>query len=93
VDSELPAGFPLEPLDGNGQRLAVGDHVRVVSVASCARGLPSEDQARLSRIEGCSRKIVAIDRWGFVWLSFSADVAFEFEDFSLFPTEVILEGR
>lgn len=83
-----PSGFPLKPLDRHGQTLAIGDVVRVLSVASCARGLPDGDQARLARIEGQLRKIIEIDRFGFVWVSFSG--ANEFEDFCLRPTEVVL---
>jgi hypothetical protein len=36
---------------------------------------------------------VEIDRFGFVWLSFSTDPALDDADFSLFPTEVTMEGR
>ena len=82
----LPPGFPLKPIDCNGQCLAVGDSVTVVSVSSCARGLDAGDQERLRRIEGQLREIIEIDRYGFVWLSFSP--AERFEDFSLMPTEV-----
>lgn len=84
----LPPGFPLTPLDRNGQRLAVGDTVRVLSVSSCARGLDREDQDRLLRLEGQLREIVDIDRFGFIWLSFSS--AESTSDFSLFPAEVAL---
>lgn len=83
-----PPGFPLEPLDRNGQRLTVGDTVRVLSVSSCARGLDREDQDRLRLIEGQLREIADIDRFGFIWLSFSS--AESTSDFSPFPTEVAL---
>lgn len=84
----MPPGFPLEPVDLNGRRLSVGDIVRVASVASCARGLPKEDQERLYGIEGQLREIIDISEFGFLWLSFSATESSE--DFSLFPTEVVL---
>ena len=78
--------FPIEPIDANGKPLAPGSNVTVVAVASCARGLPQEDQGRLFGVVGEKRRIIEIDRFGFVWLSFSSsDLA---ADFCLLSTEV-----
>lgn len=85
---KMPEGFPLQPFDAEGRRLEKGCRVRVNSVASCAKGLPEEDQLRLKGLVGAERIVVEIDRFGFVWLSFASDE--EFEDFSLFPSEVSL---
>jgi len=82
----MPPGFPLEPVDLNGRSLSVGDTVRVSSVSSCARGLEAEDQERLRHIEGQLRQIIEVDRFGFVWLSFSSTESST--DFSLYPSEV-----
>jgi hypothetical protein len=79
--------FPLLPLDANGREIAVGSNVRVLSVESCASGLPIEDQVRLRSIVGQVRRVVAFDRSGFAWLSFSE--AFDAgSDFCVFPNEV-----
>ncbi len=82
---QLPE-FPLKPIDAHGKILAVGHNVTVVTVSSCARGLPNEDQERLFGIVGQKRKIVEFDSSGFVWLSFSASDPNA--DFCLFPSEV-----
>jgi len=78
--------FPLKPIDAQGKLLGLGDNVTVVAVASCALGLPKEDQERLFNIVGERRRIVDIDSFGFVWLSFSPSEPTA--DFSLFPAEV-----
>jgi hypothetical protein len=79
--------FPLIPLDANGQALCPGHTVKVLSVESCASGLPFEDQQRLRGIIGKTRVVVDIDDYGFVWLSFSDE---QFADFCVFPRELEL---
>jgi hypothetical protein len=81
-----PQQFPLQPTDSSGLPLTVGDTVLIRSVASCAKDLPHEDQGRLFALVGQERRIVEFDRFGFVWLSFSASE--QGADFSLFPSEV-----
>jgi hypothetical protein len=81
--------FPLEPIDAYGKPVALGSNVTVIAVASCARGLPQEDQDRLFGIVGEKRKIIEIDRFGFVWLAFSSSG--QTADFCLFPGEVASE--
>ena len=83
---EMPKGFPLSPNDAYGKLLSVGVDVEIRAVESCKKDLPEEDQKRLISLVGYKRTIVQIDRFGFVWLSFS-----EIEtgaDFCLFPSEV-----
>jgi hypothetical protein len=84
----LPAGFPLPPTDAGGKTVYVGSTVTVLSVASCASGLPREDQLRLQAIVGQIRRVVRFDAAGFVWLGFSASDPSD--DFCLYPTEVAL---
>jgi hypothetical protein len=83
------ADFPLKSVDAQGKPLAPGDNVIVVSVASCARGLPQQDQDRLFGLVGEKRRIIEIDRFGFVWLSFS--LSEPGADFCLLPAEVVGE--
>lgn len=71
-----PAGRPVEP----------GCIVRVLSVASCARELPEEDQVRLRHIVGQLRPVAKIDGFGFVWLSFDEGCARD--DLCLMAAEV-----
>jgi len=85
VDS-MPEGFPLEPKDSAGELLVVGDRVCIRSVASCVTGLPEEDRVRLSTLIGATRTVVKFDRFGFLWLSFSASE--HSADFCLSPSEV-----
>ena len=80
--------FPLPPLDAEGKLISVGNSVRILSVASCARGLPAEDQERLLALEGKVRVVVEFDRSGFVWLSLAAHE--RRANFCLIPTEVSL---
>jgi len=86
---ELPECFPLDPIDAHGKPLLLGDEVIVLTVESCARGLPQQDQDRLLRIVGQTRTIVDFDRFGFAWLSFSpSDLD---ADFCLFPNELAVK--
>jgi hypothetical protein len=80
----LPPGFPLAAIDGSGQPIPAGAKVRIDSVASCARGLPQEDRARLKSYEGKVFQVLEIDRYGMLW--FGADG--ESASFSLKPNEV-----
>jgi hypothetical protein len=89
VPSKMPDGFPLAPLDQSGQELKVGDVVKVISVESCARGLPQADQERLRTIVGDLRTVVEFDAYGFAWLSFTSKD--READFCLFPNEVCKE--
>lgn len=82
----MPDGFPLEPIDVEGQKLGVGDTVTVLSVDSCARNLPENDQVHLRSIVGKQRCVMAFDLYGFVWLSFTAEDSKA--DFCLFPVEL-----
>ena len=82
----MPQGFPLAAIDAAGHALSVGASVRILSVESCAKGLPQEDQERLRALIGQARSIVEVDRFGFVWLCFSG--AEGRADFSLVPNEV-----
>lgn len=83
--------LPLEPRDVNGKPLLSGALVRIMSVESCARELPQEDQARIQAIVGNVRQIVEFDVHGFVWLAFTSGCSTA--DFCLLPAEVaIVEG-
>ena len=82
----MPNGFPLEANDSDGEPLAVGDAVCIRSVASCITELPEEDRDRLLALVGAKRTVVQVDRFGFLWLSFSA--ADPSADFCLLPAEV-----
>ena len=83
-EKKLPPGFPLAPVDESGRPIVVGAKVRIVSVSSCARELPREDQARLRSYEGKTFEVLEIDRYGMIW--FGADGGGG--NFSLKPEEV-----
>ena len=83
-ERKLPPGFPLAPVDESGRPIVVGAKVRIVSVSSCAYGLPTEDQARLRSYEGKVLQVLEIDRYGMIW--FGPDG--ESRSFSLKPREV-----
>ncbi len=78
--------FPLAPADCRGSRLAAGDAVTILTVESYATALDLEAQARVRRLVGQVRRIVALDEWGFVWLSF--DPARDDRDFCLLPIDL-----
>jgi hypothetical protein len=84
---QLPPGFPLPSVDPLGRPIAVGAMVRINSVASCARGLPEEDQARLRTYEGRTLQVTEIDRSGFVWFNTGEGGA----NFCLMPKDVSAE--
>jgi hypothetical protein len=83
-ERKLPPGFPLAAVDESGRTIVVGGKVRIVSVTSCAIGLPPEDQARLKSYEGKVFQVLEIDRYGMIW--FSSDGGSS--NFSLKPREV-----
>jgi hypothetical protein len=68
------------------QAVEAGRLVRILDVASCAAGLPDDDQARLRGLVGALRPVARIDQYGFIWLSFDADCARD--DFCLMAAEV-----
>jgi len=80
----LPPGFPLPSVDKSGRPIQVGAKVRIESVASCARGLPREDQVRLKSYEGKIFEVLEIDRYGMIWFGADGGSA----NFSLKPSEV-----
>jgi hypothetical protein len=80
----LPPGFPLASVDNAGRPIQVGAKVRIVSVASCASGLPREDQIRLKSYEGQIFEVLEIDRYGMIWFVPEGGSG----NFSLKPVEV-----
>jgi hypothetical protein len=85
-EKKLPPGFPLAPADKHGSPIVVGAQVQIVSVASCARGLPREDQARLRSYEGKTFQVLEIDRYGMIWFGAEGGGG----NFSLKPEEVAI---
>jgi hypothetical protein len=83
-ERKLPPGFPLAAVDETGRPIVVGAKVRIVSVASCAHGLPPEDQARLKSYEGKVFQVLEIDRYGMIWFRSDGEIG----NFSLKPREV-----
>src|SRR5262245_34331115 len=84
----LPPGYPLEPIDARGCRIAQGDLVLIPSPLPTwlVHDLPAEDVARLKQREGTVMRILELDAYGFVW--------FGEEDpwFSLRPGEVLRQS-
>lgn len=83
-ERKLPPGFPLAAVDESGRAIVVGGKVRIVSVTSCAIGLPPEDQARLKSYEGKVFQVLEIDRYGMIWFGSDGGSG----NFSLKPREV-----
>jgi hypothetical protein len=81
----LPPGFPLPSVDKEGRAIKAGTKVRILSVQSCARGLPAEDQARLRSYEGQVFDVLQIDRYGMVWFGSEGSSS---PSFSLRPEEI-----
>jgi len=80
----LPPGFPLPSVDKAGKSIRAGAKVRILSVASCAKWLPAEDQHRLRSYEGHVFAVLEIDRYGMVWFGSEGGGP----SFSLRPEEV-----
>jgi hypothetical protein len=83
-EKKLPPGFPLASVDKSGRPIVVGAKVRIVSVASCAHGLPREDQVRLRSYEGKTFQVLEIDRYGMIWFGIDDSGS----NFSLKPEEL-----
>ena len=75
-----------EPVDGAGRKLSIGDRVVIRSVESCLTKLTDAERLRLRALVGMERLVVDLDRFGFVWFSFSA--ADDSADFCLSPKDV-----
>jgi hypothetical protein len=90
MPNPLPPGFPLPSVDKDGRPILVGSQVRILSVRSCANGLPPDDQARLRSYEGQTFSVLAIDRYGMLW--FGADGSSD-PSFSLRPEEVAVQDK
>jgi hypothetical protein len=71
-------------VDKAGRSIRVGAKVRILSVSSCARGLPDEDQVRLRSYEGQLFEVQEIDRYGMVWFGSDGGTS----NFSLRPEEI-----
>jgi hypothetical protein len=71
-------------VDKAGRSIQVGAKVRVLSVSSCARGLPDEDQQRLRSYVGQQFEVQEIDRYGMIWLGSEGGTS----NFSLRPEEI-----
>ena len=84
---KLPPGFPLPSVDKAGRSIQVGAKVRILSVSSCARGLPSEDRARLLSHVGQVFEVREIDRYGMIWFGLEGGSS----SFSLRPEEISVE--
>ena len=86
-EKKLPPGFPLAAVDEVGHPIVVGAKVRIVSVTSCATGLPAQDQTRLRSYEGKVLEVLEIDRYGMLWFQADGDSG----NFSLKPAEVAVQ--
>jgi hypothetical protein len=67
----LPNSGPVDAIDSAGSKLSIGDRVVIRAVESCLKELTKEDRARLRALLGIERSVIDLDRFGFVWLSFS----------------------
>jgi hypothetical protein len=85
MEKPLPPGFPLPSVDAAGRTIVVGAQVRIVSVRSCTRGLPPEDQERIRSYEGKLLTVVEIDRYGMIWFSYDGSST---PNFSVRPEEI-----
>lgn len=90
MPNPLPPGFPLPSVDKDGRSILVDSQVRILSVRSCANGMPPEDQARLRSYEGQTFSVLTIDRYGMLW--FGADGSSD-PSFSLRPEEVAVQDK
>lgn len=96
-DADIPAlpglskASSLTLADAHGVPLFVGDSVRLLSVDSCAKGLPQEDQDNLFSYVNDLRTILEVDQWGGVWFAFNEKRKRFGAGFCLKPEEVLLE--
>jgi hypothetical protein len=65
---QLPPGFPLPPIDANGDPLMAGVLVDIQSIpASLTHDLPEAEVVALRALEGSSQRILRFDDHGFAW--------------------------
>lgn len=64
----LPPGYPLAPVDANGQTLAAGDLVRIGVIPDwLTHDLPIDEVKLLRACEQTTLRILEIDVFGCVW--------------------------
>jgi len=68
----VPQHGPVDAIDRAGGKLSIGDRVVIRAVESCLKELTKEERVRLRALVGNERSVVDLDRFGYVWLSFSA---------------------
>lgn len=86
----MPPGFPLPPVDADGNPLAPGALVEIRSIpAWLTRDLPAVEAAALKALEGSSQRILSFDDHGFAWFGHANSSGW----FCLRPDEVRLSRK
>jgi hypothetical protein len=67
---DMPEGFPLPPIDAEGNRIKEGDVVRIDTIPDSlvADYLDDEGKRTVRGSEGKEMIITEIDEYGFVWV-------------------------
>jgi hypothetical protein len=73
---QRPDTHTPEVRDALGRVIRVGSEVSILSVESCARGLPAEDGARLRECVGKVCEVSEIDKFGYVWVAVGGQPAY-----------------
>ncbi len=68
--NNLPAGFPLEPLDRAGNLVNVGDTVIILEIPEwLVHDLPPNEAAVIRSCAGSLMEVYEIDSHGYFWVS------------------------
>ena len=88
----MPKGFPLEPLDCDGEIVKELDYVLIKIIPeSLTHNIEEESKSHIESCEGKTMQIIEIDDYGFLWLELvvlESSSEYICEKFSLEPKYV-----
>jgi hypothetical protein len=90
---DYPEGFPLEPIDNQGNKIKEGDSVKVLVIPEwLISGLDDDAVKAINACEGKEMKIEEIDDYGYAWLrmvTLSTETECESHSFSMRPNDLL----
>jgi len=89
---KYPEGFPLKPIDIDGNKISEGDEVRILIIPEwILQDLDSESAQIVKACEGTTMVIYEIDDYGYAWvekISLSTEQEYESNSFSMEPSNL-----
>jgi hypothetical protein len=63
-----PAGFPLESVDRNGNKVSVGDKIKFVEIPEwLVHDMPENEALAIRKCVGTEMLVYEVDAYGYLW--------------------------